>query len=347
MRHLNLEYWLRPNILNMKPYSSARDEYSGADMIFLDANENPFETALNRYPDPKQGLLKEKISDLLGVHPEQLFIGNGSDEAIDLLIRASCQPSQDRVLSISPSYGMYQVCAEIQGVAFDKVLLNNDFSFNTDRIKTAIHPSHKLLFLCSPNNPTGNTISRADLVQILETFGGVVVVDEAYIDFSETAGFLELLSSFENLVLLRTFSKAWGLAGIRCGIALSNSKIISILSKIKYPYNLNTLTQKMVVEALGKPESYKNQVELIIQERELLVNELSLIDGILEVYPSQANFVLIKVKDAHQLYGLLLKEEIVVRNRSSQDLCEGCLRLTIGTPNENQKVLKTLQKLLS
>lgn len=342
-----IEEWLRPSIASLKPYSSARDEYSGDAMTFLDANENPYETDLNRYPDPKQSQLKDSISKMLGIRSEQLFLGNGSDEAIDLLIRASCEAGRDRIIAISPSYGMYQVCADIQGIEVDKVLLNQDFSLSSERIIDKLCSEHKLIFLCSPNNPTGNLLGTDSVAQILDAFSGIVVVDEAYIDFSDSASFIDLIDKYPNLVVLRTFSKAWGLAGARCGMAIANEQVIKSLSNIKYPYNLNALTQLAVLKALSNQEEKDIQLSKIKKQRQALLKAVTNIAGVLKVFNSEANFVLVKVEDPITIYKELLSEGIVVRNRDGQDLCKGCLRLTVGTELENSRLIETLQKLLS
>ena len=276
-----------------------------------------------------------------------MFLGNGSDEAIDLLIRASCESGKDRIISITPSYGMYQVCADIQGVEVDRVLLNEDFSLPNERIIEAIRAEHKLIFLCSPNNPTGNLLERDAVEKVLNAFSGIVVVDEAYIDFSESYGFIDLLGKYSNLVLLRTFSKAWGLAGARCGMAIANERVVKSLANIKYPYNLNALTQLVVLKALSNQEEKNAQLSQIKKQRLELLNAMTKISGVLKVFKSEANFVLIKVEDPNKIYTELLRLGIVVRNRDGQDLCKGCLRLTVGTELENNRLIETLKKLLS
>lgn len=347
MSDFEVTRWLRPNIRGLEPYSSARDEFSGEALVYLDANENPYENGLNRYPDPRHTELRKRISAWLGLDPKMLFLGNGSDEAIDLLFRASCNAGTDRAMAISPSYGMYAVCAAIQGVEFDKVLLNDDFSLSADRLIRAIRPVHKLIFLCSPNNPTGNLLDREEIIKILEVFSGVVVVDEAYIDFSDSSGLIDLIDQYPNLVILRTFSKAWGLAGVRCGMAIGNPEIISVLMKIKYPYNLNSLTQKRVLDALNKSSGIPEQLDVIRDERERLFEGIESILGIREIFVSEANFILVKVDHPKQVYNQLLNKGLVVRNRSSQDLCAGCLRITVGTPEENQLLIESIKTILS
>ena len=339
--------WVRENIRSLQSYSSARDEFEGTARIYLDANENPFGTELNRYPDQKQVEIKVLIGEELEIEPEQIFLGNGSDEAIDLLIRASCDPGKNRVISIAPSYGMYSVCSAIQGVDIDMVLLNEDFSLSADRVISLFRNNHKLLFLCSPNNPTGNLLDEDEIIKLVRAFNGVVVVDEAYIDFSDSQGLTGLLKKYRNLVLLRTFSKAWGLAGIRCGMALGHPEIIIYLSKIKYPYNLNVLTQRKIREVLNNPIYVYEMIGLIVKERKRMAGELQKIGGVLRVYPSEANFILIKLDEADYLYAELIKRGVVIRNRSSLELCSGCLRISIGTREENEFLLKDMQNILA
>lgn len=344
MADFQTERWLRANIRDLKPYSSARTEYSGEAMVFLDANENPFPSGLNRYPDPAQTLLKEEIGRQFLVSPDEIFLGNGSDEAIDLLIRLSCEPGRDRIASITPSYGMYAVCADIQGVPLDPILLNADFSLNADRIMEALGRDHKLLFLCSPNNPTGNTLDLDAVEYLLQRFHGVVVVDEAYVDFSDADSLTPIIRQYPNLVVLRTFSKAWGLAGARCGMAFGHPAIMAAMAKVKYPYNLNVLTQQAVMDALKRRDLYTEQVQIIRSERQRLFQVLGESPVVEQVYPSQANFLLIRVADPTRLYLDLLAEGLVVRDRSRQPLCAGCLRVTIGTPMENDVLIKLFER---
>lgn len=346
MNSFNWSSWIRPAIRNLRPYSSARDEFSGEALVFLDANENPYENGFNRYPDPRQMLLRNRISDLLKLPVDSIFLGNGSDEAIDLLFRAGCEARNDRALAITPSYGMYSVCADIQGVGLDKVPLNDDFSLSSERLLEAATDSHKLLFLCSPNNPSGNLLSTEEIEKLLKGFRGVVVVDEAYIDFSTSEGLMRLLPQYPNLILLRTFSKAWGLAGVRCGMALGHPDLIRILMQIKYPYNLNQLTQQAVMDRLNAVDLVYEQVQEIRREREILVSELEGITGILQVYPSDANFVLVRVAQANEVYNKLVDRGLIIRNRSNQDLCEGALRITIGTPEENKQLIREIKTIL-
>jgi histidinol-phosphate aminotransferase len=333
---------VRKNILQLSPYSSARDEYQGKEAVFLDANENPFETGYNRYPDPRQLVLKQRISRIKGVAPSNIFLGNGSDEAIDLLVRAFCEPSKDNIIAPQPTYGMYEVSAAIQDVEVRKPLLNKDFTLNIDQILAVADKHSKLLFLCSPNNPTGNCHSKTDMEQLLKRFNGVVIVDEAYIDFAPEKSIMTELRNYPNLVVLQTFSKAWGLAGIRLGMAFGNKAIIEILNKVKPPYNVNILTQHAASEALTRRATAKKWLNTIIQQRDLLLNELRQIKLVEKVYPTDANFILIKVKEPKTVYDYLVKKGIVVRDRSKVALCEGCLRITVGLPDENQALLKAL-----
>jgi len=339
----DINEWLRPNIKNLKPYTSARDEFQGEALVFLDANENPFDNGYNRYPDPRQMKLKQVIGDTFSLLPDQLFLGNGSDEAIDLLIRASCQPGQDRILTIAPTYGMYKVCADIQGVDTDSVTLNSDFSLPVDRLISQSSKDHKLLFICSPNNPTANSFDPEYLRSIASNFTGVVAVDEAYQDFSTKSSALEILSDLPNLVVLRTFSKAWGLAGIRFGMAIGNPEVIKHLNQIKYPYNLNNLTQDTVFAAIKRQAEVSDMITKLQAERKRLSSRLNEIPGIIRVYPSDTNFLLIQVDQPDSVYQQLLNQSIVVRNRSNQVLCEGCLRITVGTPEENDALVNTLK----
>ncbi len=339
---------LRPHILSVKPYSSARDEYEGTEGIFLDANENPFGSATgqpyNRYPDPYQAQLKRKIANLKHVRPEQIFLGNGSDEPIDLLIRAACTPGQDEIILLPPTYGMYEVSAGINNVPMVKVSLTPDFQLDVPATLAAIaaHPKAKLIFLCSPNNPTGNSLQREDVIQIIEAFAGLVIVDEAYIDFSSEPSFITLLDRFPNLVVLQTFSKAWGLAALRLGMAFASAELISVLNKIKAPYNVNALTQQLASESLDNLTVKDKMVKEIISQRELLLVQLSTLPLVQKVFPSDANFLLVRVPDGKRVYQYLVDGKIIVRDRSGVRLCEGCLRITVGTPDENSKLIESL-----
>ena len=334
---------IRKNILELKPYSSARNEYSEDDAVFLDANENPFNAPYNRYPDPNQSILKQKISELFKVGVNKIFLGNGSDEAIDLVFRAFCEPTIDKVISIEPSYGMYKVCADIQNVQIDFALLNKDFSLNINTIYSKIQSETKIIFLCSPNNPTANLLEEDKIIEILKKFNGLVVVDEAYNDFADSEGMLKYLDEFPNLIVLRTFSKAWGMAGIRLGMAFASEEIISVLNKIKYPYNLNVLSQEFALKAISDLEVKDNWIKEIISERERLEKELVQFKFIIKIFPSDANFLLLKTDNPKQLYDYLTAEKIIVRDRSEVALCEGCLRITIGTKAENILLIEKLK----
>lgn len=338
----NLKDLVRPNVWNLKPYSSARDEFHGEASVFIDANENPFNTPYNRYPDPMQWELKKRIGELRGTTPDTIFIGNGSDEAIDLLIRAFCEPATDNVLSIDPSYGMYEVSANVNHVGFRKVRLQSDFSLDPDTLLAQIDAQTKLIFLCSPNNPTANTLKREDIYRVLNGFEGIVVIDEAYIDFSSSPSFVPELAQHPNLVVLQTLSKAWGAAGIRLGMAFASPEIISLMNKIKYPYNVNQLTQEKALEILNREADMKEQLRNILAERSLLETTLPQVACVKELYPSDANFMLVRVEDANATYEYLVRQGIIVRNRNNVTLCEGCLRITIGTPEENTVLLKAL-----
>jgi histidinol-phosphate aminotransferase len=338
-----IEKLLRKNIIDLAPYSSARDEFSGEDATFLDANENPFYTGANRYPDPQQRKLKVRIGQIKNLLYEQIFIGNGSDEAIDLLIRAFCEPGEDNIVSIKPSYGMYKVCADISNVEFREVMLTKDYQLDKEKIIAACDEKSKILFLCSPNNPTSNSFFREDIIYLLENFQGLLVLDEAYIDFSQQESFLPVLNNFPNLVILQTMSKAWGMAGIRMGLALASREIINILSKIKYPYNVNRLTQQFALERLNNTDEKDLWVEQIIAERNKLRLKLSELPYVEEILPSNANFLMVRFKNAKQVYKYLLDKNIIVRDRSRIPLCEGCLRFTVGLKQENAALLKALQ----
>ena len=340
---VDIERLARKNVLDLIPYSSARDEYSGEGAFFMDANENPYNPPFNRYPDPRQGKLRNRLTGMLGLRPENIFLGNGSDEAIDLLIRVFCAPGSDRIEVMDPSYGMYKVCADINGVAADLVQLNKDFSLDTARILAAAGPATKLIFVCSPNNPTSNLMKTQAIVEILERFSGILVVDEAYVDFSGGGGLLGLLGNYPGLVLLRTLSKAWAAAGIRLGMALGDPKLIGLLNKIKYPYNVNILTQEKALEILDQAEQKEEWIRLILSERDRLGGELSRLGQVRKVFPSDANFMLVRVKDPAGLYDHLAGRGVIVRNRSRMTLCEGCLRITVGTPEENDRLLELIK----
>lgn len=335
---------LRNNIKILKPYSCARDEYKGKEAIFLDANENPYNGPLNRYPDPLQLAVKEKLAAIKGVAVDNIFLGNGSDEAIDILFRAFCEPGVDNVITIHPSYGMYTVAADINDVQIKKVLLNKDFSLNIDALLAAVDNKTKLLFLCSPNNPTANYLPDEEVVKLLTSFNGIVVLDEAYIDFSDQKGMLSRLVEFPNLVILQTFSKAWGMAGLRMGMAFASAEIISIFNKIKPPYNVNILTQKVVLNALNKKDVTDAWIAILKRQRMRLMEEIQQFSFVKKVYPSDANFFLAECDNARKIYEYLVEQKIIVRDRSNLELIEGCLRITVGTANENTELLNALKK---
>lgn len=342
---MNLQNLVRKNIASLVPYSSARDEFTGEAQVFLDANENPFNEPYNRYPDPLQRKLKQKIAAIKNVPAENIFLGNGSDEPIDLLIRAFCEPETDNIVTIDPSYGMYQVAANINDVAIRKVPLSANFTLDPMAVLHAVDLHTKLIFLCSPNNPSGNSLSRSAMHHIARHFKGIVVVDEAYIDFSPENSLLSDLNRHKNLVVLQTLSKAWGMAGIRLGMAFASSEIIGILNKIKYPYNLNILTQEKALEMLGNKVQVENWVATIINERNRISEELKKLSVVKTVYPSDANFVLVSVENATLMYNKLVEQGIIVRDRSKVNLCAGCLRITIGSPEENNLLLEALKSM--
>ena len=336
---------VRPNIRKLVPYSSARSEFKGKAEIFLDANENPFETGLNRYPDPLQWKLKAAISKLKGVPAEQIFLGNGSDEAIDLVVRIFCEPRQDHILILPPTYGMYQVSADIADVGIRSVSLTPDFQPNVEAILAAADAHSKILFICSPNNPTGNDVELEHIRSLCAQFQGIVVVDEAYIDFSKQASCTRLLAEFPNLIVMQTFSKAWGMAGIRLGMAFASTEIIQLFNKVKPPYNINQLTQQIALEALETSyDDYKQLLSTLLSERERLVQGLRELPFVEKVFPSDANFMLIKMDDPNRTYQYLVEEGIIVRNRNTVHLCAGSLRITVGRPEENDALLNALNK---
>jgi len=337
-----LNQLLRPNIKNLKPYSSARDEYTGEAAVFLDANENPYNEPYNRYPDPYQRQLKNKVAEVKGVLANQIFLGNGSDEAIDLLFRAFCEPGKDNVVAIDPTYGMYQVAADINNVEVRQVLLTAGFELDVEAMIAQCNENTKLMFICSPNNPTGNCFKMDHIVALIKRFEGVVVLDEAYIDFAPDKSLLPELNNYPNLVILQTFSKAWGMAGIRLGMAFASSAIITVLSHIKYPYNINMLTQEKALELLKQNKEKQYWVEQLLHERTLMAGSLSQLSFVKKVFPSDANYLLIKVEDANGVYDFLISKQIIIRNRSSVSLCQGCLRVTIGQPAENSLLLEAL-----
>jgi histidinol-phosphate aminotransferase len=341
----NITHLIRKNILDMKPYSSARDEFKGEAEIFLDANENPYPSAYNRYPDPLQWKVKEKLAKIKKVDPEQIFLGNGSDEAIDLVIRAFCEPYRDSILITEPTYGMYAVCAELNAVPITKVELTKDFDLDVTAISSAISADTKLIFLCSPNNPTANLLSREKIMSVLNHFKGIVVLDEAYIDFAKSESFTYMLPVYPNLIVLQTFSKAWGLAGLRLGMAFASKEVIRVLNKIKYPYNVNIQTQEIALTALQDVKKKDSAVKEIIEQRATLEKDLLALSITQHIYPSDANFLLVKVKDAPGTYKYLMDKKIIVRDRSKVTLCKNCIRITVGTPEENKNLISALKKI--
>jgi histidinol-phosphate aminotransferase len=349
---MNINTLVRPNILKMKPYSSARDEFKGTATVFLDANENPNNNGLNRYPDPLAMAVKQELSKIKGVKPENIFLGNGSDEAIDVLIRIFCEPAMDNIVTLPPTYGMYEVSAETSNISVLKINLEADFQPNIDKILMehpdtigrGVNEHSKILFICSPNNPTGNSIEKTTILKLIQGFKGIVVIDEAYIDFAEQASCIDLIHQYPNVVVLQTFSKAWGFAAIRCGMAFSSTEIIALMNKVKPPYNVNELTQQAALKALKNVAKKEKAVKTILSERKKLVNKLRTFSFVQYIYPTDANFILVKLRQPNEMYQWLLANGIVVRNRNNVVLCEGCLRITVGTPAENKILLKTLQE---
>ncbi len=345
----NLDSLIRNNIKNMTAYSSARHEFNGNASVFLDANENAFGSPLpdnfNRYPDPLQLQVKEKLSKIKGVPVQNIFLGNGSDEAIDLLYRIFCEPGRDNVIVFPPTYGMYEVCAEMNDAKLKKINLTKDYQLDINAIANAIDPFTKLIFICSPNNPTGNSINRSDVEILLNNFDGIVVIDEAYINYAKQKTFIAELTEYPNLVVMQTLSKAWGLAGLRLGMAFASKAIIDLMNKVKYPYNINTATQLLALEALDNIEWVNEHIATTVIEREKLKNELLGLSFTEIVYPSDANFLLAKMKNAKQIYEQLCEKGIIVRDRSKVILCEDSLRITIGTPDENKQLLDALNNL--
>ena len=332
---------IRPNIKALKPYSCARDEFKGEASVFLDANENPYNAPYNRYPDPLQWSVKECISEIKGVAKESIFLGNGSD----LMYRAFCEPRVDNVVAINPTYGMYEVCADINDVEYRKVNLDENFQFSAEKLLAKADEHTKVMWLCSPNNPTGNLLAENEIEKLLQSFNGIVVVDEAYIDFAGRDSFAKKLSQHSNLVVLQTFSKAWGSAAIRLGMAFASKEIICVLNKIKYPYNVNILTQRQALALMKEADKVADWVKTLKAERSRLVEELQKLSLVVCTYPTDANFVLTKVKDAQATYNHLVSNGIIVRNRNSVTLCGNCLRITVGTPEENKILLSELHNL--
>ncbi|MDB9777225.1 histidinol-phosphate transaminase [Polaribacter sp.] len=344
----NINTLVRANIKELKPYSSARDEYKDAttkEVIFLDANENPFENGVNRYPDPQQHAVKTLLSEMKNVETENILLGNGSDEVLDLLFRAFCEPNVDNVITLPPTYGMYAVLANINAIENRTVLLSDNFQPRVDSILKAVDAQSKILFLCSPNNPTGNSFSIETIEALLLRFRGLVLIDEAYIDFSDEKSWLEKLEKYPNLVITQTLSKAYGLAGIRLGVCYASQQIIAILNSIKPPYNINELSQQRAIERLLQSDEVVQEILKIKEERAYLVSNLKTINYVQEIYPSACNFVLIKVDNATKRYDQLITKGIVIRNRTSQPLCENCLRLTVGTRLENSRLIQVLKEI--
>ena len=340
-----LEELVRPNILSLKPYSSARDEYSGKEAhVFLDVNQNPYNQPFNRYPDPLQRDLKAAIEKVKQVPASCIFLGNGSDEAIDLAYRCFTRPGIDNVVAIEPTYGMYKVCADINDVEYRPVLLDEHFQISAEKLLAACDDNTKIIWICSPNNPTGNNINREEITKVLEQFEGIVIIDEAYSDFSQEKPFRLELRNYKNLIVLNTFSKAWGCAAIRLGMAFAHPEIINIYNKVKYPYNVNLLTQQKAMEALKEPYETDKVIRILLQERARLISafrDLPICEGI---YPTDANFFLAKMTDAQKIYDYLVNKGIIVRNRTRISLCNNCLRITIGTKTENAELLSALRQ---
>lgn len=345
---VNIQNLLRDNIKNLKPYSSARDEYSGEVGVFLDANENSYgsipEGDFNRYPDPMQNKVKNILSEIKNINVENIFVGNGSDEAIDLLIRAFCEPGKDKIIIMPPTYGMYKVAADVNDVDIIEVPLTSNFEIAEKSVISMIDEKTKIIFICSPNNPSGNILNTDSIRNILNSFNGLVVIDEAYIDFAKKESWITELSDFNNLVILQTFSKAWGLANIRVGNAFADKEIITVLNKIKYPYNVNGVSQSLIIKALECDSNKDKLVSILILERDKLARTLISISFIDEVFPSDANFLLARVRNATSVYEYLLTEKIIVRNRSNMIHCNECLRFTVGTEQENDKLIEALKK---
>ena len=345
----NINSIIRPNIKDLKPYSSARDDFKGEASVFLDANENsfgsPLATNYNRYPDPQQFTLKTKLSHIKGVPPRNIFLGNGSDEAIDILFRSFCNPGVDNVIIVPPTYGMYEVSANINDVAIKRVNLSADYQLNLEGIAEAIDSQTKMIFICSPNNPTGNSMNREDIETLLANFNGLVVIDEAYINFSRQKSFIQELTEYANLVVLQTLSKAWGLAGLRVGMAFASEEIIAVFNRVKPPYNINDASQQLALEALENVDQINNWIKETLIQRDKLVLSLKAFDFVLDIYPSDANFILVKTTDANSIYNFLVDNGIIVRNRNQIELCEGCIRITVGTPQENESLIEELKRL--
>ena len=342
---ISLEQLVRPNIWSLAPYSSARDEYSGKEAhVFLDANENPYNAPYNRYPDPLQRELKQQLEKVKGMPAANIFLGNGSDEAIDLAYRVFCEPGIDNVVAIAPTYGMYQVCADINNVGYRQVLLDEDFQLHADQLLTACDEHTKLIWICSPNNPTGNSLCRDEIMKVINGFDGIVIVDEAYIDFAQQLSLRQELPSHPNLIILQTMSKAWGSAAIRLGMAFASEDIINIYNKVKYPYNVNLLTQQQAAEVLKDPFEVDKTVKILLQERQRLMTAFQELPVCEQIYKTDANFFLARMTDAQKIYDYLVDKGIIVRNRTRVQLCYNCLRITIGTRSENNELLSALRQ---
>jgi histidinol-phosphate aminotransferase len=347
MSKINLDILVRKNILEMNSYSSARDEFENKKqkLVFLDANESPFQNEINRYPNNKHIDLKKTLLKLNQLSIGQIVLGNGTDEILDLIMRVFCDPGSDKIITIPPTYGMYDVIAKTNNVENIKVPLKSNFTLNLEELKKSFTEKTKLLFLCSPNNPTGNSFSRKDLIDLIESFNGVVVIDEAYINFSSNSSLVSLINKYNNLIVTQTMSKAFGMAGIRLGMGFSNNKIVNYINKIKPPYNINLLTEKRALKELKNIDTIKTNIKIILEERNKLINSLNELSFIIKVYPSDSNFILIKVDDADLRYKQLIEKGIVLRNRSKELLCDNCLRITIGTPYENELLIKNFKEL--
>lgn len=346
MKQINIPSLVRDNIRKLKPYSSARDEFEGNASVFLDANESPYSNGFNRYPDPHQKELKSVISQIKNAPADNIFLGNGSDEAIDLLFRIFCEPGVDNVIIPQPSYGMYSVCADINNIKIQSPLLTKTFDLDAEQVLKSVNEKTKIIFLCSPNNPSGNLLNSAGLEKILTAFNGVVVIDEAYIDFTNGAGWSARLRDFNNLVILQTLSKAWGLAGLRLGICFADREIINLMNKVKPPYNISGIAQIEAIKVLtGQKEIKNQQVKEIISERQVLAGSLSALPGVKKVHPSDANFLLVDFENAREVHSKLVTLGIIVRDRSNVILCDNCLRITVGTKKENEKLIQALKAL--
>ena len=342
---ISLEQLVRPNIWSLAPYSSARDEYSGKEAhVFLDANENPYNTPYNRYPDPLQREVKSALKKVKGVPEEMIFLGNGSDEAIDLAYRVFCNPGRDNVVAIAPTYGMYQVCADINDVEYRTVLLDENFDFQAEKLLAACDANTKIIWICSPNNPTGNSLNRDEILKVIERFEGIVIVDEAYIDFAQQMSLRQELPSHPNLIILQTMSKAWGSAAIRLGMAFASKEIVDIYNKVKYPYNVNLLTQQQALEMLKDPFEIDKYVKILLTERTRLMQAFQELPICEQIYKTDANFFLARMTDANAIYNYLVDKGIIVRNRNKIQLCQNCLRVTIGNRTENNELLAALRQ---